>query len=328
MRMARALFFTLIALALIYSFLNGIHDSSNIVATVISSRAMSPRRALLLTAVSEFCGPFIFGTAVATTIGHDLVNLKLVNTEMVIAALLSAIGWGLLTWFLGIPSSSSHALFGGIAGAVGAGAGLSALQFQGLLTVLIALLISPLLGLLVGYLAIRVVVSLAWAKGATPQINSFFRQTQRFTSIGLALSHSSNDAPKAMGMMVMGLVSLGYLPQFQVPLWVALTCAGAIALGTGLGGWRLIRTLGAKFYKIRPVHGFSAQLSSFAIILLADLLGGPVSVSQVASSAIMGVGAGERLSKVRWGVARNIAIAWFLTTPVTAVLGMLFYKWL
>jgi PiT family inorganic phosphate transporter len=321
-------FFALVALAVLYSFLNGLHDSSNIVATVISSRAMSPRKALLLTAISEFCGPFIFGTAVATTIGHDLINLKFVTAEMIIAALLSAIGWGLITWFFGIPSSSSHALIGGIIGAVGAGVGLPAIQPQGLLKVLIALLISPLLGLVGGYVAIRIVISLAWARGATPRINSFFRQAQRLISIGLALSHSSNDAPKAMGMIVMGLVSLGYLPQFQVPFWVAITCASAIALGTGLGGWRLIHTLGAKFYKIRPVHGFSAQLTSFSIILLADLLGGPVSASQVASSAIMGVGAGERLSKVRWGVAGNIVMAWLLTAPITAVLGMLFYKWL
>jgi PiT family inorganic phosphate transporter len=325
---AEALPLAVVVLAVAYSFLNGLHDSSNIVATVISSRAMSPRKALLLTAVSEFCGPFVLGTAVATTIGHDLVNLKIITADMIIAALLSAIGWGLITWFFGLPSSSSHALVGGILGAVGAGAGLAAIQPRGLLTVLVALLISPLLGLVVGYLALKIVVSLAWARGATPRINSFFRRAQRLTSIGLALSHSSNDAPKAMGMIVMGLVSLGYLPRFQVPLWVIITCASAIALGTGLGGWRLIHTLGAKFYKIRPVHGFSAQAASFSIVLLADVLGGPVSASQVASSAIVGVGAGERLSKVRWSVAGNIVMAWFLTTPVTAVLGMLFYKWL
>lgn len=320
--------FLLVALAAAYSFLNGLHDSSNIVATVISSRAMSPRRALLLTAVAEFCGPFLLGTAVATTIGRDLVNLELVNVEMVIAALLSAIGWGLLTWFLGIPSSSSHALIGGIAGAVGAGAGLTAIQPQGLIKVLLALLVSPLLGLLTGYLTIKIVVSLAWARSASPKVNTLFRRIQILTSIGLALSHSANDAPKAMGLILIGLVALGQPSPSDIPLWVAVTCVSAIALGTGLGGWRLIRTLGAGFYKIRPVHGFSAQLTSFLVILLADLLGGPVSASQLVSSAIIGVGAGERLSKVRWHVARNIALAWFLTTPITAVLAMLLYKWL
>lgn len=316
---------TLIAVALIFDFLNGFHDSSNIVATMISSRAFRPRVALGMTAIAEFSGPFIFGVAVAKTIGEDIVASGTITVEVILAALLSATLWNLFTWFLGIPSSSSHALIGGIIGAVGAGAGLKAIQISGLEKVLIALFTSPIIGLAAGYLFTKLVFFLA--RGASPRINWFFKRSQLITAIALALSHGANDAQKTMGIITLGLVTTGYLPQFQVPSWVIAISAGAIALGTAFGGWRLIRTLGGKFYKIRPVHGFSAQVASATVILGASLLGGPVSTTQVVSSAVMGVGSAERLSKVRWGVAGNIAVAWMVTIPSTTLVAAGLY-WL
>jgi PiT family inorganic phosphate transporter len=313
----------LVSLAIIFDFLNGLNDSSNIVATVISSRAVSPRTALGITAVAEFCGPFVFGVAVAKTVGHDIVEASSITLGVVYTALLSAIIWNVLTWFLGIPSSSSHALVGGLIGAVGTASGLEALQFRGLSTVLLSLFISPVLGFSGGYLSMKLVLFLA--KGAAPSINTLFKRLQIPTAIGLALSHGANDAPKAMGIITLGLVTAGYLPHFEVPLWVIMLCAGTIATGTAMGGWRLIRTLGGKFYKIRPIHGFSTQAVSAGVILGAALLGGPVSTSHVVSSAIMGVGSAQRLSKVRWSVASNIITAWLLTMPATAALAALFF---
>jgi len=315
----------LIAIALVFDFLNGLHDSSNIVATVISSRALPPRTALLMTAVAEFCGPFIFGVAVATTIGQDLIPPGALTMQAIFAALLSAILWNVITWWAGIPSSSSHALIGGIIGAVGAEAGLLALNPRGLGKVLVALFVSPIIGLVAGYLFTKLVFWLA--RGTSPRINWFFKRSQIFTSLALALSHGTNDAQKTMGVLALGLVTAGYLPEFYVPIWVIALSAGAIAIGTAFGGWRLIRTLGGKFYRIRPVHGFSAQLTSASVILGASLLGGPVSTTQVVSSAIVGVGSAERLNKVRWGVASNIATAWLLTIPCTALTAAALY-WL
>jgi PiT family inorganic phosphate transporter len=309
----------LIVIALIFDFLNGFHDSSNIVATMISSRAFRPRVALGVTALAEFSGPFIFGVAVAKTIGHDIVIPGTITAEVILAALLSATLWNILTWYFGIPSSSSHALIGGIIGAVGIGAGLRAIQLSGLEKVLIALFASPIIGLVIGYLFTKLVFFLA--RGASPRINWVFKRSQIITAIALGLSHGTNDAQKTMGVITLGLVTTGYLTEFQVPTWVIALSAGAIALGTALGGWRLIRTLGGKFYKIRPVHGFSTQVTSAAVILGASLVGGPVSTTQVVSSAIMGVGSAERLSKVRWGVAGNIAVAWVVTIPATALVA-------
>jgi PiT family inorganic phosphate transporter len=286
---------------------------------MISSRALSPSAALGITAIAEFCAPFIFGVAVATTIGQDVVVPGTVSIEVIFAALLSAILWNILTWFLGIPSSSSHALVGGLIGAVGMGAGLRTLQSNGMEKILIALLISPIIGLGAGYLFTKLVFFLA--KGASPRINWFFKRSQILTSLALALSHGTNDAQKTMGIIALALVTTGYLTQFQIPTWVIALSAGAIALGTFCGGWRLIKTLGGRFYKIRPVHGFSTQVTSATVILGAALLGGPVSTTQVVSSAIMGVGSAERLNKVRWGVAGNIAAAWLLTIPATALVA-------
>jgi PiT family inorganic phosphate transporter len=312
-----------IVTALVFDFLNGFHDSANIVATMIASRAMGPRRALALSAVAHFAGPFLFGVAVATTIGHQVVKPYASTMPVVLAALLASIVWNLITWFLGIPSSSSHALVGGLMGATMVGYGVDAVQSHGLIKIIAALLLSPPIGLLSGFALMKLVLFLA--RGATPRVNWFFKRAQTFTALGLALSHGANDAQKTMGIITMGLVGAGVLQQFHVPIWVIAASAGAISLGTITGGWRIIRTLGGKFYKIRPVHGFTTQITSAAVILGAALLGGPVSTTQVVSSAILGVGSAERVNKVRWGVAGSIVTAWLLTIPASGILAALAY---
>ncbi len=308
-----------IALALFFDLTNGIKDSSNIVATMIMSRAFSPRVALGVTAVAEFSGPFIFGVALAETIGRDIVDPSTINTQVLIAALFSAVVWNLLTWYLGLPSSSSHALIGGLIGSVMVTAGWQSIHLAGLEKILITLFTSPIIGFVFGFLALRLVYMLAW--NATPRINKLFKRSQMVTGVALALSHGANDAQKTMGIITLALVTGGYLKSFTVPFWVIVLCAAMISLGTAIGGWRLIRTLGGKFFKIRPVDGFSTQLASASVILGASLLGGPVSTTQVVSSAIMGVGSAERINKVRWSVAQEIAWAWVLTIPASGLVG-------
>jgi len=314
--------FTVIGLALVFDFLNGIHDSSNVVATMISSRALPPRVALWMTALANFVGPFIFGVAVAETIG-GIVDSGAISLQVLVAALGSAILWNLLTWYLGFPSSSSHALVGGLVGAVLIAAGWQAINMDELKKIVIALFTSPFIGFIFGYLILRLILLLSWT--ASPRINGFFRTGQIFTALGLALSHGTNDAQKTMGIITLALVIGGFLDSFVVPQWVILMCATMIALGTALGGWRLIRTLGGKFFKIRPVDGFSSQLASAIVILGASLVGGPVSTTQVVSSSIMGVGSAERVNKVRWGVAQEIATAWLFTIPLTALMAAALY---
>lgn len=315
----------LIVLALVFDLLNGIRDSSNIVATMISSRAIQPRVALIMTAVAEFAGPFIFGVALANTIGNEIVDAKFLDLSVIVAALASAIVWNIITWLLGIPSSSSHALIGGIVGSVAAGAGFKAIQMAGITKVLISLFVSPIIGLVAGMLIANIIFLLSWK--ASPEINGVFKRLQIITSIGLALSHGANDAQKTMGVIALGLLIAGKIATFEIPFWVILASSSTIAFGTSIGGWQLIKTLGTKFYKIRPIHGFAAQATSAIVILGASLMGVPVSTTQVVSSAIMGVGAAERLSMVKWGVAGDILIAWVLTIPATALLAAVLY-WL
>ena len=309
----------IIILALVFDFLNGIHDSSNIVATMIASRAYSPRTALGMTAVANFLGPFIFGVAVAETIGNEVVDSSAINLLVILTALLSAILWNLITWYLGFPSSSSHALVGGLIGAVLVGAGWEAILIPGLIKVLLTLLFSPLIGFVFGFLFLKILLLLSW--NATPKVNTVFKRSQIFTSITLALSHGTNDAQKTMGIITLTLVTAGVLETFVVPEWVVFACASMIALGTAVGGWRLIRTLGGKIFRIKPIDGFGSQLASTVVILGASLIGGPVSTTQVVSSSIMGVGAAERMNKVRWGVGKDIATAWVLTIPATALVA-------
>jgi len=314
---------TLLALALIFDFLNGIHDSSNIVAGVISSRAMRPKNALALSAVSNFIGPYLFGVAVAKTVGDGLLDINAIDLNVVTAALTSAILWNVITWYFGLPSSSSHALIGGLLGGAILADGFKVVQIAGLLKIVLTLLISPMLGMLVGFLFIRLILWLF--RKATSKVNVFFRHVQILTLLGLGLSHGANDAQKTMGVLTLGLVLMGKLPTFTVPLWVITVSAAAIALGTAIGGWRLIRTLGGKIFRIRPVHSFSSQVAGSVVILGAALFGGPVSTTQVMSSAIVGVGAGQRMNMVRWQVLGEMVVAWLFTIPLTAGLSALLF---
>jgi len=306
----------LIVLALFFSFMNGAHDSRNIVSTMISSRAYSPRVALGLTALAEFIGPFIFGSVVAQTIGRGIIESTAVNQRVLLVALVTAILWNLLTWFIKLPSSSSHALIGGLLGAASMNAGAQAVQVDGLFKILISLFVSPILGFFIGYILFRIILMLS--RKATPRINGFFRKAQIVTGIALGLSHGSNDGQKTMGIITLALVTGGYLSTFTIPPWVIALCALALALGTTVGGWRLIHSVGGiLFYKIRPVDGFTSQVTSALVILSASLVGGPVSATQIMNSAIMGIGAAERANKVRWGMVQDIIIAWLLTIPAT-----------
>lgn len=313
----------LVALALVFDFLNGFHDSANVVATMISSRAMSPRAALFIAALANFIGPFLFGVAVAKTVGKEVVNPSSITIAIVLAALVSASLWNIVTWYFGIPSSSSHALIGGIIGAVLVGSGYQAIRLTGLWVVGSALFLSPLIGFVIGMVTMR--ITLTAAKGATPKANTFFKRAQVPTAIALALSHGTNDAQKTMGIITMGLVVLGYQSDFNVPGWVILSSAAAIGLGTAFGGWRIIHTLGGKFYRIRPIHSFTSQLTSAVVILGASLTGGPVSTTHVVSTAILGVGAAQRRSQVRWKVMVEILVAWLLTVPASAGVAALVY---
>jgi PiT family inorganic phosphate transporter len=315
----------LIIAAVVFDFMNGFHDSSNIVATMISSRTFRPRVALAIVTIGEVTGPFLFGVAVAKAVGHNVVSGETITVAVVIAALLGAIAWNILTWWKGIPSSSSHALIGGIIGAVTVGSGFEHIKMAGLQTVLVALFISPIIGLLVGFFLQRLVLKSLVLFRAGPKANSFFRVGQVFTALGLALSHGTNDAQKTMGMITMGLVATGFQSEFLVPWWVMLISAAAIGAGTAAGGYRLIKTLGFKLYKIWPIHAFSSQFASASVIMTAALVGGPVSTTQVVSGVILGAGASESVRKVRWQIARNIVTAWVLTIPAAGAMAAVSY---
>jgi inorganic phosphate transporter, PiT family len=317
-------FLFLFCLAFVFGFLDGFHGSASVVATAISSRAMRPRQILLLASVAEFLGPFLFGVAVANTIGRELADPAEMTLPVVMAAVLASIVWKVITWWWGIPASSSHSLLGGLLGALIWASGISVIKAYGLLKITASLFLSPILGLLAGYLGMHLILLLT--RHATPSINTFFKRGQLFTAVGLALSHSGNDAQKTMGIIPLGLVATGMEPAFQVPSWVVVASAAAMALGTLFSGQRIIKTVGSRFYKIRPVHGFGAQAGAGAVIMTAALLGGPVSTTQVISSTVVGVGSAERLSKVRWHVFSDIGLAWILTIPLTAVLAALLYQ--
>ncbi|MGQ9502032.1 MAG: anion permease [Anaerolineae bacterium] len=314
----------LIGVASVFGFLTGLHDSAKLVATIISSRALSGRVALGLVAMVSFCGAFVFGTAVAETIGRDLASPHLYTAPTLFAALLSAVSWSLFTWWKGIPSSSSHALIGGLIGALSMQAGISTINPSALTKVLVALLFSPVCGLMGGYLFAGLTFWLC--RYGSPRVNDVLRIAQIPTALALALSHGSNSAQRMMSVVVLSLIVCGVQTYFTVPSWVTALSAAVMACGIVVGGWRLIKTMGARFYRIRPVHGFSAQLASASVIAAAAALGGPVSSTHVVSSAILGAGSAERISKVRWGIAEEVMVAWLLTIPGTALMGAGFYQ--
>jgi len=315
----------IIGLTLFFGFLNGMHDSRNVVSTMISSRAYSPRVALGVTILAELSGPFLFGVAVANSIGRGIADPDAINLQVILVALTAATLWNLLTWQLKIPSSSSHALIGGIVGAASARAGAGAIQVDGLMRILISLFASPIIGFVLGFLLLKLVLILCW--NATPRINEFFKKSQLLTALALGLSHGSNDGQKTMGVITLALVSGGYLESFSVPFWVIAACAFSLALGTAIGGWSLLRKPARAYYKIRPVDGFSTQVTSALVIIGASIIGGPVSATQVINTAIMGIGTAERANKVRWGTAKDIIAAWILTIPATAFVAAGIY-WL
>ena len=298
------------------------------VATVIATGAMTPRMALGMAAFGEFIGPFLFGTAVAQTIGENIIDISTfdhktlaISISLISAALMGAIAWNLITWFWGLPSSSSHALVGGMVGAVLVTYGPDKIIWKGFIYVVCVLILTPILGLIFGALFFKVTVHLS--RNASPKAKTFFNWMQILSSIALSLSHGANDAQKSMGLITMSFVILGLSPTFHIPFWVIASCATAIALGTATGGRRIIKTVGSKIYRLRSVHAFCAQTASASVILGAALMGGPVSTTHVVSSSIMGVGAGQRISAVHWGVAKNIVVAWVITIPAVAVMAAL-----
>lgn len=310
-----------VGVTLVYAFLNGMNGSGGLVAAAISSRALTPHAALTLASLAEFVGPFLFGTAVAATIGKELVQADALSVTTLFIAITSAIVWGALAQYLGIPSSSTHALLGGLIGAVVVARGVDALLLDGFARVLLALFAAPIFGMVVGYVFMHVVQWLT--RNATPRINIFFKRVQILNVIALSLSSGTNDGQKSMGLIALALVMAHRQDDFQMPLWVVVSCAFALTLGVRMGGWRVIRTMGESIYRLRPVHAFTAQTAATLIVMGTALLGSPVSISQVVSTAIIGVGSAYRLSAVRWLVAHRIVTTWVITMPASAGMAML-----
>jgi len=317
------LMYCVVIAALVFDYINGFHDTANAIATSVLTRALSIPLAILMAAGLNFLGALL-STAVAHTIGTGIVAPETVTEQVILAAMLGAISWNLITWWLGLPSSSSHALIGGVIGAVVAFKGFSALNGSGLLKIGISLVVSPILGLVIGYF-FMVGVYWVFRKKSPDRLNRWFKRIQVISAGFMALTHGSNDAQKTMGIITMTLVAGGVLSSFTVPLWVIIACGMAMALGTAAGGWRIIRTVGKKIMGLRPVHGFASETSAALVITAATLMGAPVSTTHVISSSIMGVGSSQNLYGIRWGVVKNIALAWLFTLPCSAVIGWLFY---
>ncbi|MET4163549.1 PiT family inorganic phosphate transporter [Marinobacterium sp. MBR-111] len=324
------------AMVVLFDFTNGFHDASNMVASVIASRAMSPVQSVLMVGTFTFLGPVLGGTAVANTIGNFVTLDDLPTTlslTVVLCGLFAATAWNLITWWRGLPSSSSHALVGGLCGVVMVSAGpdqvvwgvqeLAQGRMTGVTKVLLALVLSPLIGFWFGFVLQRVVLVLL--RSASPLVNRELRGAQWLTTAGLAFSHGANDAQKSMGILTLCLLLSGQLDEFRVPFWVILLCASAITLGTVLGGWKIVRTLAFSIYKIRPLHALNSQLTSAGVVFMASLVGAPVSTTHVVSSSIMGIGAAERPRAVRWAKAREIGVTWLVTIPGAGVLAVLCY---
>jgi PiT family inorganic phosphate transporter len=324
----------IIALALVFDYINGFHDAANAIATVVSTRVLSPRVAVLYGAVLNFIGA-LMGTEVAATVGKGIVSQGVVTLETVFCALLAAITWNLITWYKGLPSSSSHALIGSLVGAAIAAALLNNVTWAQVMStegnvvnwggfvgkIVLPMFTSPIVGVIVGYVLMGLLTWLVY-RLTVNRINFIFGKLQIVSAGMMALSHGHNDAQKSMGIIALALATFFPDKGFSVDLWVIVACATAIALGTLSGGWKIIRTLGSKMIKLQPIHGFAAETTSFGIIMAASDMGIPLSTTHVISSAIMGVGASKRLSAVKWGVVGSILWAWVLTIPVTVVLAM------
>ncbi len=316
----------LVLLALAFDFINGFHDAANSIATVVSTRVLSPGRAVAWAAFFNFVAAFLFGTGVAKTVGSGMIDLGIVTFAVIGAGLFGAIVWDLITWYFGLPTSSSHALFGGYAGAAVAKAGMGALIVSGWTKTLVFIVVAPAIGLSVGLL---VMTALYWIfRHTSPlRVDRWFRRAQLVSAAAYSLMHGANDAQKTMGIITGVLVTGGYLTDFEVPFWVVISAHLAISLGTLSGGWRIIHTMGSKITKLQPVSGFAAETGAAVAIYTATALGVGISTTHTITGAIVGVGATRRLSAVRWGVAGQIVWAWLLTIPAAAAIGAASY-WL
>ena len=316
----------LIALALVFDFLNGFHDSANSIATIVSTRVLTPKQAVMWAAFFNVVAFFIFDHSVAKTMGKGIVQLSVIDNHVIFGTLIGASAWNILTWYFGLPSSSSHALMGALAGAAVAKTGTtSVLIMSSIVKVLAFIVISPLLGLLLG-LFFGVVVYRLFAKASPSKVDHLFRKGQLVSAAAYSLGHGGNDAQKTMGIITGLLYSAGYLSaDLDVPKWVAMLCYASMGLGTMFGGWRIVKTLGSKISKLQPVDGFCAETGAAATLYLASGMGIPVSTTHTITGAIMGVGTMKRFSAVRWGVAGQIVWAWILTIPGSAAISALFY---
>ncbi len=310
-----------IVIALIFDFINGFHDAANSIATVVSTRVLSPMQAVIWAALFNFIAAFGFGVSVATTIGKGVVRPEAINEYVIMAGLVGAIVWDLITWYYGIPSSSSHALIGGLAGAAIVNAGISALIPAGIYRILLFIVLSPLLGLVLGFGIMVVVIRVFW-RFRPSRVDRWFRRLQLVSAALYSLGHGTNDAQKTMGIMAGLLFSAGYLgKEFYVPIWVILSAHAAISLGTLAGGWRIVKTMGMRLTKLKPVGGFCAETAGAVTLIGTAIAGIPVSTTHTITGAISGVGATQRISAVRWGVARQIVWAWVLTIPLSAAIA-------
>ncbi len=312
----------IVVVALVFDFTNGAHDSANAIATIVSTKVLSPRTAVMMAAALNLLGAFL-GTEVAHTVGSGIVAPAMVSgcKILVLAALMGAIFWNLLTWYLGLPSSSSHALVGGLIGAAIAFGGWDAPSYSSILKkVVLPLFLSPMAGFAGGYL---LMVGLSWAfvKAHPRTVNAAFKKLQILSSAFMATSHGLNDAQKTMGIITLALMIFGQLPEVHIPFWVKVVCSVAMGLGTAMGGWTIVKTMGHKIFKLEPVHGFAAETAASGVIMAASAMGAPISTTHTISTAVIGVGASKRLSAVRWGVAGNLVTAWVLTIPASGLVA-------
>jgi PiT family inorganic phosphate transporter len=314
----------IVIVALVFDYINGFHDAANSIATVVSTRVLSPVQAVGMAAFFNFAAVGVFGTGVARTVGAGMVDLNVVTYAVVLAGLIGAIGWNLITWYYGLPTSSSHALFGGYAGAAVAKAGFGAVIASGWIKTIVFIVVAPMIGLTVG-LAVMTAIYWLCHDAAPSRVDRWFRRLQLVSAASYSLMHGANDAQKTMGIITGALVAGGYRTVFEVPLWVEVASYTAIGLGTLSGGWRIIKTMGSKITKLKPSGGFAAETGAAVAIYTATAMGVGISTTHTITGAIVGVGATRRLSAVRWGVARQIVWAWTLTIPASATIGALSY---
>jgi PiT family inorganic phosphate transporter len=315
----------LILVALVFDYINGFHDAANSIATVVSTRVLTPGKAVIWAAFFNFVAAFTFGTAVAKTVGAGLVDIEVVSFAVIFSGLIGAIVWDLVTWYYGLPTSSSHALIGGYAGAAVAKAGWVAIEPSGWTKTLVFIVLAPLIGAVLGFI-IMVAVQWIFQREAPGRVDRWFRRLQLLSAAAYSLGHGGNDAQKTMGIIAGALFAGGYIATFHIPFWVIISAHAAIALGTLSGGWRIIHTMGSKITKLQPVGGFSAETAGAVSLFTATHLGVPVSTTHTITGAIVGVGSIRRVSAVRWGVAGKIVWAWILTIPASAAISAVTYQ--